>query len=365
MSPPAEYVAPDPDGFGIDAVTTVLASGFDAVRNGRVRRTARTYYDTFDGLLHRGGLSLAHEDGELVLTDRATGTLRARMRAAPAKFAFELPPGELHDALAPVLDVRALLAVARVRAVEHPLDLLDDERKTVVRMALEEPALVKPPRPLRPRLRVAGVRGYDAELQRACAALERELGLTAAGEPLVDEAVRASGGSPAGISSKPDVALAHDQPATSAASAVLRALLHVIEANYDGTIADVDSEFLHDLRVAVRRTRAVQRELRAVFAPDELERFRTEFRWLQQVTGDARDLDVYVLEFDNFRALVPEDMRAELEPVLEILRERRRVARRTMVRALRSARAKRLLEDWRALVDGLAQPAPPDRCARR
>ena len=72
----------------------------------------------------------------------------------------------------------------------------------------------------------------------------------------------------------------------------------MIDANLDGTIADIDTEFLHDFRVAVRRSRAVQRELRGVFPPEELARFRTEFRWLQQVTGDARDLDVYVLEFD-------------------------------------------------------------------
>ena len=28
-------------------------------------------------------------------------------------------------------------------------------------------------------------------------------------------------------------------------------------ANWDGTVADIDPEFLHDLRVAVRRTRVV------------------------------------------------------------------------------------------------------------
>ena len=73
----------------------------------------------------------------------------------------------------------------------------------------------------------------------------------------------------------------------------------MIEANLEGTIADLDSEFLHDFRVSVRRSRAVQRELKGVFAPAELARFRAEFRWLQQVTGDARDLDVYVLEFER------------------------------------------------------------------
>ena len=44
-------------------------------------------------------------------------------------------------------------------------------------------------------------------------ALEHELGFTPADQPLVDEAVRAAGGVPGGISSKIDVPLASDQRA--------------------------------------------------------------------------------------------------------------------------------------------------------
>ena len=120
-------------------------------------------------------------------------------------------------------------------------------------------------------------------------------------------------------------------------------MLEVIEANLEGTIADVDTEFLHDLRVSVRRSRSVQRELKRVFPPDELAHYRAEFRWLQQVTGDVRDLDVHVLEFDDMRALVPEAMRDDLDPLLRVLRARRSTARRAMVRALRSKRTTTLL----------------------
>jgi len=131
----------------------------------------------------------------------------------------------------------------------------------------------------------------------------------------------------------------------------------VIEANLDGTIADIDSEFLHDLRVSVRRSRSVQRELKRAFPPDELAHYRAEFRWLQQATGDVRDLDVHVLEFDDMRALVggrgSQFMRDDLDPLLRVLRARRVKARRAMVRALRSKRTTTLLSDWGAFLDGL------------
>ena len=277
--------------------------------------------------------------------------------AAPAEplFAGELAPGALRDSLSALTDVRALLPLVHVHARERLISVLDGEGKTVVRLALEEPELVDPAgvdSPLRPRLRIAGVRGYDKARRRVLQTLD-ELGFKAADQPLVDEAVRAAGRRPGGVPSKIEVPLRPDQRADAATVVVLRALLEVIEANLEGTIADLDSEFLHDLRVSVRRSRAVQRELKGVFPPRELARFRAEFRWLQQATGDARDLDVHVLEFDATRALVPEAMREDLEPLLAVLRARRARARRSLVTALRSERTLRVLSAWASFLDGL------------
>jgi CHAD domain-containing protein len=243
-----------------------------------------------------------------------------------------------------------------VRSRVRGLDVLDDERKTVVRITLEEPAVVSATsqtKPLRPRVRLGAVRGYDRELAGVRQQLEQELRFTPAEHTLVDEAVQAAGGMPGGISSKIDVALARDQRADAATVAVLGALLQVIEANVEGTIDDIDAEFLHDFRVSVRRSRAVQRELRGVFPPAELSAFRAEFRWLQQITGDARDLDVYVLSFHDMRALVPAEVQADLAPLLTVLRERRLTARAAMVMALRSHRASRLLAEWSAFLEEL------------
>jgi CHAD domain-containing protein len=331
------------------------------VADGSVRESDRTYYDTFDSLLRDAGLSAAHEDGELALIERETGEVRVKLRVAQPRdrvFAGELEPGPLRDELAGLIDVRALLPLARVHARQRSLSVLDAERKTVVRMTLEEPSVVDGAGALeilRPRLRVAAVRGYDRELSRVKAALVDELGLEAADQPLVDEAARAAGRDPSGVQSKISVALAFGERSDVAAVRVLRALLEVIEANAEGTIADTDSEFLHDYRVSVRRTRSVQRELKHVFPPAQLQSFRDEFRWLQRVTGDSRDLDVYVLEFGAMRALVPDAMGPDLEPLLEVLRGRRLAARREMVGVLRSERTALLLARWSDFLDRLEQ----------
>ena len=45
-------------------------------------------------------------------------------------------------------------------------------------------------------------------------------------------------------------------PARLALRTVLLNLLDTLQANVPGTLRDIDTEFLHDLRVAVRRTRS-------------------------------------------------------------------------------------------------------------
>jgi CHAD domain-containing protein len=318
----------------------------------------RAVYDTFDGRLRSKGLRLVHEDGMLKLVGvdgrelGALGSASAPETLRPP----DLEPGVLRERLAPVCDVRALLRLARIDADRRLLPVLDEEEKTVARLVAERAVLSDGPRAgdaLRPRLHLLGVRGYDKELGRIRAVLESDLGLPVSTETLEDELQARAESSPAGLSAEADVELTADLPADRAAVALSMRLLHVIEANLPGTLADIDTEFLHDLRVAVRRTRALQRELKKVFPPDQLEHFRQEFRWLQQVTGPSRDLDVYLLEFGDFAATVPQARREDLELVRRLLEERHMTERERMESDLRSARTTTLLREWADFLEQL------------
>ncbi|HEX3801682.1 MAG TPA: CHAD domain-containing protein [Solirubrobacteraceae bacterium] len=139
------------------------------------------------------------------------------------------------------------------------------------------------------------------------------------------------------------------QPGERADAAVSRVLLRlrdVQEQNLPGTLAGTDMEYLHDFRVSIRRTRSVLREMRGVFTPDDLERVRASFKWLQDQTSATRDLDVYLHEFDELRTLTPETMRADLDPLRDLLSERRRRARNAMEAALQSDAARALHDGW-------------------
>src|SRR4051812_41868430 len=165
-------------------------------------------------------------------------------RAPKRLFAADLDPGPLRERLAELIEMRAALPVASVRSRRRGLRVLDAERKTVVRLTVEDQA------PLETRLLVAPVRGYDKALERVRRTLEDDIGLLEAERPLIDEAITAAGGIPGGASSKLDIVLEPGERADRAAAVVLERLLAVIQANLPGTLEDVDTEFLHDFRVA-------------------------------------------------------------------------------------------------------------------
>ena len=173
-----------------------------------IRETDRTFYDTFDGLLHAAGLSAVHERGRLALVDRAAGAERVeqrRCRSRPSRCS----PMTLGRVPAARRARRRSSTSARCCRSSHvhsrvrALDVLDDERKTVVRMTLEEPTRRSPRAACTCRcVRACASRPCAATTTSSSASratLERDLGFMAADQPLVDEAVRAAGGVPGGI----------------------------------------------------------------------------------------------------------------------------------------------------------------------
>ncbi len=324
-----------PDGLNLDRA---LAPHL-RIKAEPARTAAFTFYDTFDGRLHAEGLTLRHGDGRLALLDRPTGTelARASLEQAPAKLFDTDLPQPLKTRLAPIIEMRALTPRATVTTRTRDLAVLNEDEKTVVRLKEEAPA------GLRARVATLPVRGYDRDLQRVQQVLTVSLGLTRTDEPLADEAIAAAGEPPAGTGSKLDLALTRGQSAGSAAEAVLARTYEIVLANLPGTLEDVDSEFLHDLRVAVRRARSLLRELRTVFPEAPLSRAREELKRLQLVTGEMRDLDVQLLDFQDYQD------REALAPLHAVLIAHRAKALATMHRALTSKRTAKALDDWAAL----------------
>jgi CHAD domain-containing protein len=310
----------------------------------------RVYYDTFDGRLHARGLALSYQRSRLLLEPLEPDDRRLNGEPTQTPMAAEpellraatLPPGRLGSAVAGVIGKRALLPLVRLRVHAEVMAVLDERDKTVVRVLCEAAELVDGPHDgvkLGPRLRVVGLRGYEQELAHVIELLAAAADVEPIRRPLLDEAVITDGRDPVGVGTRVQVPLQPRERADQATASVLGALAAMLDATLPGTIAGVDTEFLHDYRVAVRRTRSVLREFAGVFDDGRLRKLREELRWLQDVTGPTRDYDVYVQDFQELLELTPETLHDDYQPLLELLEERRAAARMEMEDALQSQRA--------------------------
>ncbi len=413
-APPAGSGGPAVD---LDAVAArlgaALADGGDGLRLARAgrERWRWRFVDTFDGRLHRAGSTLAAVTGDprrpaatrgtraapsadapegWLLWHAADGQLRhaAPWPGDPPAFASDVAAPAFHAELAALADPRRLLRLVDVHASVRRYAVVDGDGKTVARLRLGDGTARLPrgaslaARPstaedaparaaLPPWLDVVGVRGYDAaraRVEAACAALAADGVLAPARGSLAARALAALGRPAGGQSGKFDVAIRPDQRADDAAGQIFQVLLEAIRTNEAGTRADLDPEFLHDFRVAVRRTRAGLTLLRDALPPAVVEHFKAEFGWLGGATGPTRDLDVYLETMPAYRAALPPDVAADLGPLEDHLRARQAAAHAALVTDLDSPRYAALVADWAAALarlraEGAEAPAAAEPIA--
>jgi CHAD domain-containing protein len=137
----------------------------------------------------------------------------------------------------------------------------------------------------------------------------------------------------------------------AALRARLRAQLREVLAHDPGTRLGRDPESLHDMRVAIRRTRALLDAGSPLYTND-VTAFAEELRWLGEKLGAVRDLDVLL---DRLRGEAAElDVDDETaRALLRTLERRRTGARTSLLNALASERYFALLDRFPGEIDGL------------
>jgi CHAD domain-containing protein len=327
----------------LEALVAAL-SGRYTVIPGPKQVVDRARLDTFDHRLRAAGFSLEHQRvaaGDLLVLQRPGGASAVVAQVTGLRWPAlveALPTGPIREAIAPIAGVRALMATSDEKRRVRRLELHNEDEKTVVRVELDEPAS---PAGAPAQVTVRSLRGYDDEARRADRLLAG-LGLRDVASLQERERTLAP----------PKSAPNRMAPAGVLLTSAMTGFLVAMRENLPGLLDDVDTEFLHDFRVAVRRTRATLKLGRPAL-PDVMRlEWEPAFRWLGDLTTPVRDLDVYELDLPAMSQWLVTADATDLEPLAAHLRSRRTTGRRVLVSSLRSVRFRRLIMEWG---EGLAQ----------
>lgn len=324
----------------------------------------QTFFDTFDWRLFNRNLVLLHENDRYLLyslPDRETVASLSLPRGTGPVYSTDFPEGPLKEVLRAHLSVRALLPLARARTRRQTVRVLNRNEKTVVIAKLEQARVAGAARNGQPLNTVAlrPVRGYEKHLRRLNRSL-RDAGAESQTEDLFHAATRAAGRKPGDYTSKLIIVLEPDLNGAEAARRILGHLFRTIRRNEAGIKEDIDTEFLHDFRVGIRRTRSALSQIKSVFPEVSLGRFRKDFTYLGKLTNRLRDLDVALLKQETYRSLLPGYLRSRLDPLFESLRAERTGEHRRLAAALDGARYRKIAADWEAFLEGPQESVSPD-----
>ena len=112
----------------------------------------------------------------------------------------------------------------------------------------------------------------------------------------------------------------------SFSEAARRLLLHLtasLRQNERGIQEDIDTECLHDYRVSLRKMRSFIGFIKPHLDLKSSKPYRAFLLQLQDITGRVRDLDVYLLNRDIYRELLPPEFRHHLDTFYHSMRKQR------------------------------------------
>src|SRR5262245_23706321 len=321
--------------------------------------------DTFDGRVRQAGASLTRAGVDSAPTVRwqtLAGSDRFAIRMTrPVSFAWDLPEGPLRKQVASVVGPRRLIAQAEAEAQGAVLEMLDDRGKAVARLRIASgqarlPTALGDWRPWPAMLTLTGVRGHEDEYERLVPVIASSPGIQQCPEGPVAAILRQVGASSPADHSSAGLSLDPAVRADVGARQIHRALLEILVANEPGVRGNVDSEFLHDFRVAIRRARSLLGQIRGVFPTDIVEHFAGAFSWIGRLTGSPRDTDVLVLAVREQHGEFDAD---DMSALIAFLGGTQQQEYERLVGALDSARYQRLLADWKAFLESPIPYSPP------
>lgn len=137
-----------------------------------------------------------------------------------------------------------------------------------------------------------------------------------------------------------------DDPITEAARQILLAEFVAMLEREAGSRSGEDIEDVHQMRVAIRRSRSLMQLLEPRFKHKVISTYSRDLRQIMRVLGPVRDLDVMIHDLTEYQATLSNERAAVAQEIIEALEQRLTVARRRLLKTLNHKDYRRFIKRY-------------------
>lgn len=287
-----------------------------------------TLYDDFDADLWKADLVLCRNEKHLFQLTRGSDCLGEVRATAKARFWWDLPDGEVKRHLKKKLGLRAVTPVAPLKLKRSNFSLRNSDDKITVRGQLSESMANGCSRNY---LTLQQLRGYKTEFLQAKKLLkpvfEQEVPEFSLKTMFIEQNV-------ATVDKATDQALhlSPDMPTELAVRAMAIEMIDQATSHVDGIVSDIDTVFLHQFRVSIRKIRSLISLLKKSLPPSTIENIAPRLSEIAGRTSRLRDLDVFLLDKNYYRAMLPDIHEAGLDELYVLVEKQRQQEKNRVAR---------------------------------
>jgi len=297
-----------------------------------------TFWDTFEWGLWFGGHALYSCGDVYYLSTLDNGWLGAVLCEEKAReklrFWGDFKTAAMRASLEGMLGLRGLTPLVEGSFHVRLCELRNEVGKIVCRLEWTSVSAGKQgEKELLHYCQVLPLLGYEAEFRRVVDYLTLR-GAKTPGKGPYDALLQHANLKPRKYTLKPAFGLTAETPAREAIGRIVRTILEIALRNVPGILQDLDTEFLHDYRICLRKIRSVLSLVKDVYPAIETQRMRKILGDLARQTNRLRDLDVYLLARDEYLGLLHPELRPALNGMFEDYSAEREVEIRQTVATL-------------------------------
>ncbi len=327
------------------------------VREERTETRQLRVLDTVDWSIWLSGRVLIATGSNQMELIAAADTCEARADLTGTPLLASELPELMGSKLKRLMSVRALITQFSCQWQERSLVFLNADDKIVARSTVYHIDNSSTAIPV--FLTLHPLRGYDQEARSIVNSLDPVVTAT----PTVLDLrflLERCGLTPTPLATRPEFHLEAHQPTEEAVLVMVAELLRLARQQEKGLIADIDTEFTHQYRVNLRKARSLLSLLKKELSPQRYRAVQVPLKNMAKATNRLRDLDVFLLDQNNYRAMLPANFQPGLDDLFKRLKRRRQQVWRKVTATLKK---EEYLDSAKQLERRLKEP--PDLSARR